>query len=115
MCGVNTNIRTVAGGGQDKAKLVQDTLEPLARDEGLDADAVAEAEMRPKEKNVRRQDIKAAAGMKRKGAFCASKSSKKKKTDKGRVTVVTVRDASDMVDNAGEETTMEDPPAPVVE
>ena len=104
-----------AGGGQDKAKLIQDTLERLARDEGLDADAVPEAETRLKEKNIRRQDIKAAAGMKQKGAAGASKSSKKKKTDEGQVTVVTVRDASDMVDDAGEETTTEDPPAPVVE
>ena len=82
-------------------------LEHLAREEGVNADVVAEAETRSSEKTVRRQDIKAAAGMKRKGAASVSKSSKKKKMD---VTVVTMRDASDMVDDAGEETTTEDTP-----
>ena len=84
-----------AGGGQDKSKLVQDTLERLAREEGVDADVVAEAETRTGEAPVRRQDIKAAAGMKRKGAPGAAKWSKKKKTD---ATVITVRDASEIVD-----------------
>ena len=60
---------------------------------------------------MRRQDIKAAAGMKRKGAAGASKSSKKKKTD---VTVVTVRDASEIVDT-GEEQSTEVTPTPFVE
>ena len=100
-----------AGGGQDKSKLVQDTLERLAREEGVDADVVAEAETRTVEAPVRRQDIKAAAGMKRKGAPGAAKSSKKKKTD---ATVVTVRDASEIVDT-GEEQSTEVTPTPVVE
>ena len=100
-----------AGGGQDKSKLVQDTLERLAREEGVDADVVAEAETRTVETPVRRQDIKAAAGMKRKGAPGAAKSSKKKKTD---VTVVPVRDASEIVDT-GEEQSTEVTPTPVVE
>ena len=98
-----------AGGGQDKSKLVQDTLERLAREEGVDVDVVAEAETRTTETPVRRQDIKATAGMKRKGAPGASKSSKKKKT------VVTVRDASGVMDDAGEGETTEDTPATVVE
>ena len=100
-----------AGGGQDKSKLVQDTLERLAREEGVDADVVAEAETRSSETPVRRQDIKAAAGMKRKGAAGAAKSSKKKKTD---VTVVPVRDASEIVDT-GEEQSTETTPTPFVE
>ena len=100
-----------AGGGQDKSKLVQDTLEQLAREEGVDADVVAEAETRTTETPVRRQDIKAAAGMKRKGAPGAAKSSKKKETD---VTVVPVRDASDIVDT-GEEQSTEATPTPFVE
>ena len=100
-----------AGGGQDKSKLVQDTLERLAREEGVDADVVAEAETRTGEAPVRRQDIKAAAGMKRKGAPGAAKSSKKKKTD---AAVITVRDASEVVDT-GEEQSTEATPTPVVE